>query len=321
LGAALLHFSPNYSLAQTVEDISELKPGQFTWHPERSPDGPVAIIVSLPDQKVYVYRNGTRIATSTCSTGKPGHETPTGVFTVLQQDKHHHSSTYNNAPMPNMDRLTWSGVALHAGNLPGYPASHGCVRLPLDFSALLFGITHVGTPVIIASNATQPADIVHPGMVLDNYAEEEFADVSKGLKGKTVLTASYQENKVPPVSVVISTADGTAVVIENGKTVAEGKAYLEGAAQPIGSHMFVLVGAHDQRQGLQWHEYAFAHDAGVSITSADETLMKRVSADDNVIDAIKTRMHPGLIMVMTDKPAPPSTRTEPGFVVMNQDPA
>ncbi len=112
--------------------VDNLKPGQFTWKPERSPSGPVAIIVSLPEQSVYVYRNGIEIAVSTCSTGKPGHSTPTGVFTILQKDKNHHSSTYNNAPMPNMNRLTWGGIALHAGKLPGYPASHGCVRLPMN---------------------------------------------------------------------------------------------------------------------------------------------------------------------------------------------
>ena len=84
------------------------------------------------------------------SSGKPGHETPTGVFVILQKDKHHHSSTYNNAPMPNTERLTWGGIALHAGGLPGYPSSHGCVHLPLDFSAKLFEITHLATPVIIA---------------------------------------------------------------------------------------------------------------------------------------------------------------------------
>ena len=72
---------------------------------------------------MYVYRNGVRIAASTCSTGKLGHRTPTGVFKILQKDKNHHSSTYNNAPMPYMNRLTWSGIALHAGQLPGYPAS------------------------------------------------------------------------------------------------------------------------------------------------------------------------------------------------------
>ena len=135
---------------EVLKEIADLKPGEFTWHPDRQPSGPVAVVVSLPEQLVHVYRNGIRIAVSTCSTGKPGHSTPTGVFVVLQKDKNHHSSTYNNAPMPNMNRLTWSGIALHAGNLPGYPASHGCVRLPLGFSAKLFEVTHLGTPVIIS---------------------------------------------------------------------------------------------------------------------------------------------------------------------------
>ena len=102
--------------------VDNLKPGEFTWHPELAPDGPVAIIVSLPEQRVYVYRNGVEIAVSTCSTGKPGHETPTGVFTILEKDKNHHSSTYNNAPMPNMERLTWSGrraPCRAASRLPG----------------------------------------------------------------------------------------------------------------------------------------------------------------------------------------------------------
>lgn len=101
------------------KEINALQPGEFTWHPERQPFGPVSVVVSLDEQRVHVYRNGVRIAVSTCSTGKPGHETPTGVFVVLQKDRDHRSSTYNNAPMPNMNRLTWGGIALHAGNLPG----------------------------------------------------------------------------------------------------------------------------------------------------------------------------------------------------------
>ena len=139
----------------------------------------MAIIVSLPEQRVYVYRNGVEIAVSTCSTGKPGHSTPTGIFTILQKDKNHHSSTYNDAPMPNMERLTWSGIALHAGQLPGYPASHGCVRLPLEFSQKLFTVTHLGTPVIIANAASAPADVVHPGQVLAADAEAEFDQVRR----------------------------------------------------------------------------------------------------------------------------------------------
>src|SRR5512139_764471 len=165
-----------------IEKVSDLKPGQFTWHPERSPDGPVAIVVSIPEQRVHVYRNGVRIAVSTCSTGKPGHETPTGVFAVLQKDKNHHSSTYNNAPMQNMNRLTWSGIALHAGNLPGYPASHGCVRLPMGFSEKLFGVTRLGMTVVIADERSQPSAVVHPGLVLGDYARREFAAVDVSLK-------------------------------------------------------------------------------------------------------------------------------------------
>ncbi|MFC0479469.1 L,D-transpeptidase family protein [Gellertiella hungarica] len=148
----------------------ELKNGEFNWFPERSPSGPIVIVVSIPEQKVHVYRNGIRIAASTCSTGKKGHETPTGVFTILQKDKDHRSATYDGAAMPNMNRLTWDGIALHAGNLPGYPASHGCVRLPMEFSELLFGITQLGMTVILADEQSFPPEIVHPSLMLSDAA-------------------------------------------------------------------------------------------------------------------------------------------------------
>lgn len=94
---------------EVMKEVAALKPGEFSWHPERPRTGPVAVIVSLPEQRVHVYRNGIRIAVSTCSTRKPGQETPTCVFVVLQKDKHHTSSAYDDAPMPNTNWLTWSG--------------------------------------------------------------------------------------------------------------------------------------------------------------------------------------------------------------------
>jgi hypothetical protein len=190
---------------EMMKEISQLKPGEFTWHPERTATGPVSVVVSIPQQRVHVYRNGVRIAVSTCSTGKPGHQTPTGVFVVLQKDKDHHSSTYNDAPMPNMNRLTWSGIALHAGNLPGYPASHGCVRLPLKFSELLFPVTHMGTPVIIAGAHTDPWELAHPGMVLSGYAEHEFEQVLAGLEGKK-HPSDWAESETYPVTSVIASS-------------------------------------------------------------------------------------------------------------------
>jgi hypothetical protein len=133
------------SFAKGIAAIKEMRIGEFIWRPELSPKGPVVVVVSIPQQLVHVYRNGLAIAVSTCSTGAPGHSTPTGVFTILQKREEHYSSTYNNAPMPNMQRLTWRGIALHAGHLPGYPASKGCIRLPLEFSRLLFSVTGLGT--------------------------------------------------------------------------------------------------------------------------------------------------------------------------------
>jgi hypothetical protein len=111
--------------------------------------GPLFLVIDLTRQRALLYRDGVPIAASTISTGSKGRETPTGVFTILQKEVFHRSGTYDNAPMPYMQRLTSKGVAMHGGNLPGYPASHGCIRLPKDFAKLLYGVTELGTPVMI----------------------------------------------------------------------------------------------------------------------------------------------------------------------------
>jgi hypothetical protein len=114
-----------------------------------SPGSAVHILVSIPQQKAWVFDGGALVAVSPVSTGKPGHETPTGSFHILQKAVHHRSNRYSNAPMPFMQRLTETGVALHAGHLPGYPASHGCIRLPWGFAKRLYGITDGGTRVTV----------------------------------------------------------------------------------------------------------------------------------------------------------------------------
>jgi lipoprotein-anchoring transpeptidase ErfK/SrfK len=150
-----------------------LAPGEFDWHPELSTAGPVLIVVSIDDQLAYVYRNGVRIGTTTVSTGRPGFDTPTGVYNILERKTMHHSNLYDDAPMPFMQRLTWDGVALHAGRIPGRPASHGCVRLPLEFARKLFDVTYRGTTVVVTGAASMasldfasvPADVAQ--LVLD----------------------------------------------------------------------------------------------------------------------------------------------------------
>ena len=132
-----------------------LAPGEFEWQtPPSTVQGPLVIVVSLGDQRAWVFRNGQRVATSTVSTGKPGKETPTGVFPILAKKRMHHSNLYDAAPMPFMQRLTWDGIALHAGRIPGHPASHGCVRLPAEFARQLFEITARDETVVISPDGS-----------------------------------------------------------------------------------------------------------------------------------------------------------------------
>jgi len=158
--AFLLGFGPvcPAQATGTTEPVetASLQPGEFVWQPERATLGAVEIVVSLPLQRLYVYRGGTLIGVSTVSTGRPGHETPVGRFNLLQKRRDHRSNLYNGAPMPFMQRLTWDGIALHAGELPGRPASHGCVRLPLAFARLLFAVTELGGAVHVTDLAPSP---------------------------------------------------------------------------------------------------------------------------------------------------------------------
>ena len=129
----------------------ELKPGQYLWRDVPESAGDQRVVVSLSDQLAYLYRGDTLVAVSTISSGKGETPTPTGIFNVLEKKTMHHSRKYDNAPMPHMQRIDQYGIALHAGALPGHPASHGCVRLPAKFAAKLFAATNVGTTVLIGA--------------------------------------------------------------------------------------------------------------------------------------------------------------------------
>ncbi|SIO43795.1 L,D-transpeptidase catalytic domain [Rhodovulum sp. ES.010] len=310
-GAGGVLLAASGALGQHVfKELHELQPGEFTWHPERQPRGPVAVIVSLDEQRVHVYRGGVRIAVSTCSTGKPGHETPTGVFVVLQKDRDHRSSTYNNAPMPNTNRLTWDGIALHAGNLPGYPASHGCVRLPLRFSALLFEVTHLGTPVIIADSHSAPAEVVHPGLVLSGYAEAEFEEVLATLEDRKHPSDWALDDAHPITSLIASSYDAKLVVIENDRAVAEGRLLWDG--DPLGAHVYVLTGAHDGARGMHWA--ALSYDGAGAEAMHD---LRRVRTEPEFARDLKRHVHPGMLFVFTDLPLHPDRRSGRDFVIMS----
>jgi lipoprotein-anchoring transpeptidase ErfK/SrfK len=125
---------------------------------------PIMAIVSIKSQRVTIYDANGWILRSPVSTGTTGRETPAGVFSVLEKDKDHHSNLYDDAWMPNMQRITWNGIALHGGPLPGYAASHGCIRMPYGFAEKLFDRTRIGMRVIIAPNDVEPVAFSHPAL-------------------------------------------------------------------------------------------------------------------------------------------------------------
>lgn len=128
----------------------------------KSTQGPFHVVVSIDDQRLTLYARGVAVAHSPVSTGVPGHPTPTGVFSVIQKRRIHHSNIYSGAPMPYMQRITWSGIALHAGVVPGRPASHGCIRLPSAFAARLWDVTKIGARVIVARKQPALTEFTHP---------------------------------------------------------------------------------------------------------------------------------------------------------------
>jgi hypothetical protein len=180
------------------------------------PKGPLQIVVSIANQHVTLYSNGIHVAQGPISTGIPGKPTPTGVFSIIQKDRFHHSNLYSNAPMPFMERITWSGVALHEGPLPGYPASHGCIRMTHDFAVRLWRVAKLGVRVIVARNEVVPVEFSHPGL-FQPKAKPEAAAVAEAeperragsLDQVKVAQATVPEPAPPDAQAARDAVDGT----------------------------------------------------------------------------------------------------------------
>ena len=280
----------------------ELKPGDYVWHPEISPTGPVVVVISIPDQQLYVFRNGVRIGRTTVSTGTKGHATPTGVFTILQRKVDHESSIYKGAKMPHMQRLTWDGIAIHAGRLPGYPASHGCVRVPVEFAENLYSVTSIGTTVIIADDKSAPRTTTNPGLLFAG------ADGRAAPAGPVV----WQPEKAPegPVSIVLSTADGAAYIYRNGVEI--GRAPVGGLESVTGSHAFSALEKVDASGRRDW----------LSVTSVGGTtpdlkaLATRMTVDAGILASTRALILPGTSLIITDAPVNADTHSTSDFRVL-----
>jgi hypothetical protein len=288
--------------------FSALGTGDYVWKPEVSPTGPVVIIVSVPEQTLYVYRNGVRIGRSTVSTGKPGHVTPTGVFTVLEKEVHHRSNLYHGAPMPYMERVTWGGVALHAGQLPGYPASHGCVRLPMDFAEKLYTVTQKGTTVIVADDRSAPRETIHPGLL--------FPSTTGQINTPTLTADGYvwRPELAPtgPMTIIVSSSNNVAFVYRNGVEIGRASVTLP-EGEHIGIQVFTALDKKDADGHRKW--LAIAAIGGGKKVDVPE-LSRRSSIPAGFLQKAREAVTAGTTLILSDLAVSPDTQSKPGFNIL-----
>ena len=275
---------PSLESGSVVEAAERLKPGEYLWAPQVAPEGPVLLVVNLATQRAVIYRNGLPIGITTISSGRPGYRTPTGVFTVLQRRVEHYSSLYNNAPMPYMQRLTWGGVALHAGDLPGYPASHGCIRLPLDFARLLYEVTHRGMTVVVTDQPAVPRIAPAEALLRSGTAHARAA----------AGESTWQPERSPsgPVSIVISAADRRAVVLRNGIAIGDSPIEIQGGITRTTAYVLSRADG-DQRT---WLRVALP---GQSTEDPSDALHGRITVPDGFKEQVESVLVPGATVVVT----------------------
>jgi hypothetical protein len=313
-------------MSQPVETgAAQLKPGQWVWSPGEAPQGPVLVVVNLDQQLGYAYRNGVLIGWSSVSTGKKGFDTPTGVFHTLQKDKDHRSSTYHNAAMPYTQRLTWGGVALHAGGLPGYPSSHGCVHLPSAFAEKLFEVSPLGMTVVVARGSATPQELAHPMPVSPVDPRTGELEHEPQLADGEAWRWLPDAAPTGPLSLVLSRADERVVVLRNGVEIGRARVSIADPVQAFGTHAFVAqadAAATGAVAGgrLRWVGVAVpghADEAGRTLTPEG---LARVRMPKPFLDALRPALTAGSTLVLTDAPILPQTTGTALTVVTNQPP-
>ena len=221
-------------------EVTSVKAGRFFWNPDAAPSGAVVALVNIPKQQLYLYRHGILIGVSSVSTGKRGYGTPAGIFTVLEKDRFHRSRTYDNAPMPYANRLTWDGVALHAGHVTGTPVSHGCIRLPAQFARLLFSVSTKGMTVIVLGYESQAFRLSHPVMVLPTDSKDNAVLSMLDLSSTEAFRWQSENGQEGAISLVMNKASQLFLVYRNGIEIGRSKISLPAAETNWGTHAFIM---------------------------------------------------------------------------------
>jgi len=316
-----------------------------------TPKGPLQVVVSIGGQRVTLYDNGVRIAQGPVATGMRGHATPTGVFSVIQKDRYHRSNLYSNAPMPYMQRITWSGVALHEGPLPGHPASHGCIRLSHDFASRLWLITKLGARVIVARNDVIPIDFAHPHLFVPKPKPSEppvggsEAEASAQLVASTTSPSATSPEMVVPmkrtghVAVFVSRTEKKIFVRQGFAPLFDMPVTIDDPDLPLGTHVFTAMEVTNNGTSMRWNvmtmpgeQPRIAEPSGRNktgkhaipppksgegkATTTPQQALDRIHIPQEAIDRIGELLIPGSSLVVSDQGLGPETGTGTDFIVV-----
>lgn len=291
---------PQRAEAKRFVNRTGLKAGQFVWEPSQPRVGPVAIVASLRERLVHVYKAGVLIGISTCEVGKRGRRTPTGAF-VIGEQRHDEDS----------GRLAWTGKPLHADHLRGFPASLGCIRVPAPFARLLDEVIEPGTLVIVAGRRTEPMDVVHYGALFPIAPLQEAGRMVRPVAARPdpeILARRHDEGQS---AIVISRAGRNAVLLRNGATELVTRVRFVQPNNRVGMHIYSLAGATPAGDGLVWLGFGIGKSGREPhlVSWHGDTLLEEIAFEDHASAVVLARaLHAGTILVVTDEPAAPVNR-------------
>jgi hypothetical protein len=323
-----------------------------------APQGPLQIIISIADQRVSLYDNGALIARSSVSTGTQRHPTPLGVFSVISKQRWHRSNLYSAAPMPYMQRITWSGIALHAGVLPGYPASHGCIRLTNGFATRLWHLTKRGTRVIIAHDDVQPVEITNPHLFKLKPASGSTDSRAAAVPPNSINTAAATDEaanlqvpgsvptgvapqKVVPISVFVSRKLRKLFVRQGFTPLFDVPVKIQNPDEPLGTHVFTAMEFQNEGAAIRWTVVSMPEELPrMSRDSAKEreapakqivestppvplpdkanTALDRIEIPQDAVERISELLTPASSLVISDYGISHETRKDTDFIVVTQ---
>ena len=339
-------FRHRHSQKHTKSDLTKESQSQDP------PHGPLQIIISIKDQRISLYENGTLTARSSVSTGVEGHPTPLGVFSVLSKQKWHRSNIYSAAPMPYMQRLTWSGIAPHAGHLPGYPASHGCIRVTNDFAIRLWHLTKRGTRVIIAREDIRPVEITNPHLFVpkprvaqatpesSTTAVASDSSITTAAAHPPPMSGSHEDvqtvnpastggrpQKVVPISVFVSRQLSKLFVRKGFTPLFDVPIKIRDPAEPMGTYVFSAMKFENEGTAVRWTVVSIPEKAppnqgnpprsykGPAIADTNAVL-ERIEIPQDAADRISELLTPGSSLIVSDYGISHETGADTDFIVL-----